>query len=548
MESPTPQTSSPILTLPTELLARIFLFCVPMSFKKLSSDLGHVCKQWRLTALTTPELWASVVFSRPKWTSEMLIRARLAPLILRADLKQQSSEIVVPIITQNISRLRILELTAARSALTELLKDLISEAPALESLSLGTDQTPVDRFQIPDSILPQPTRNPLLWHLKLSGCAFAWDSPRYLQLTKLELHNISKMQRFNLSGLLGFLLLIPRLLDLVLVNSLPAVTEGSLIDLPYLTTLMLEDEMDRVVCVLRHLSFPDTVLSQFNLHTPSTWSREEEFYGLLRKLYPRINQRNLTFSLTCSNQTLSFALIKESGRSIISFSVSGRSIRYWSSWSFAKLVTIFPPVNIKTLILGTSTTTVPTTYDKSHKDDLGVQMNNWALLSTLAGVETLHILDHPPVMFLECLLERAMNCIGVCVRWSTSHVGPDGQGRQFLPRLKNLTLSGVNFSRPMAANCPTVYEVIISYLWARKRFGSPLISARLEGSCLNIYREDLARLEYMVDVTFALRKDGLPTGRLLDFEYNPQAAVISVFTRLQTLLILRNQLPEKEES
>ncbi|TFK64113.1 hypothetical protein BDN72DRAFT_963455 [Pluteus cervinus] len=555
-QSPTHQETSLILTLPVELLARIFLFCVPMSFEKLSSDLwwiglSHVCQRWRHIALTTPGLWASIVFSRPKWTSEMLTRARQAPLILRANLEQQSSEKVVPIITHNISRLRILELTASRSTLTELLKDLEAEAPALESLSIATGQTyvPIAGFQIPDTILPPGSRNIMLWHLKLSGCAFAWDSPRYLQLTKLELHRISERQRLSLPEFLRFLPLIPRLSDLVLVDSLPSAAEGALVNLPHLTTLVVEDQKDRLLCFLSHITFPDTVLPQLSLRMPPEWPTHYNFYQTLRKSYPkRIKHRNLTFSLTCLDEKLSFSLIKESGRPIVSFSISGKLVRSRFSWSFAKLVTIFSSCHIKTLILGASTTVIPTIFDSQlwNQALLSAEMSYWEPLNALEGVETLYILDHPPVMFLECLLERAMNCIGVCIRWSTTHVGSDGRGRQLLPELKHLGLSGVNFSRPVDTNCPTVYEVIISYLWARKRFGSPLTSAHLGPSCTNIYREDLALLEYMMDVTISLDsdylKETLPTARLpLDFENDPQATAISVFTELRTLLILHDR-------
>lgn len=56
----------PVLTLPMEILAHIFVGCLPRHGRVRPSahmpplTLAHICGQWRDIALSTPELWSSV--------------------------------------------------------------------------------------------------------------------------------------------------------------------------------------------------------------------------------------------------------------------------------------------------------------------------------------------------------------------------------------------------------------------------------------------------------------------------------------------------------
>ncbi|TDL13631.1 hypothetical protein BD410DRAFT_735089 [Rickenella mellea] len=64
--------------LPFELLAKIFLFCLPITFPRPSRReapllLGRVCRVWRSVSLHTPQLWAQIILeyfflSNPKHT------------------------------------------------------------------------------------------------------------------------------------------------------------------------------------------------------------------------------------------------------------------------------------------------------------------------------------------------------------------------------------------------------------------------------------------------------------------------------------------------
>lgn len=85
---------------PVEILSEIFLRCVPDSYEELNADLSwiptvsHVNRHWREVALACPELWTSIIFSKPKWVPVMLSRSKKAPLVIKVDLDECSFDIL----------------------------------------------------------------------------------------------------------------------------------------------------------------------------------------------------------------------------------------------------------------------------------------------------------------------------------------------------------------------------------------------------------------------------------------------------------------------
>ncbi|KAI0284067.1 hypothetical protein BC826DRAFT_894091, partial [Russula brevipes] len=81
-------TLAPISILPPEVLARIFHLVAVLPWHKLESlkwiSVTHVCRHWRQVALDDSSLWARISgwmpVARITWVSEMLARARNAPL------------------------------------------------------------------------------------------------------------------------------------------------------------------------------------------------------------------------------------------------------------------------------------------------------------------------------------------------------------------------------------------------------------------------------------------------------------------------------------
>lgn len=84
---------APIARLPPEILADIFVRCIPVSIRKLHNDFSwlnvtRVNSRWRNVSIACPDFWTTLLFSRPKWTPVMLARSKMASLIVRVDLRK----------------------------------------------------------------------------------------------------------------------------------------------------------------------------------------------------------------------------------------------------------------------------------------------------------------------------------------------------------------------------------------------------------------------------------------------------------------------------
>jgi hypothetical protein len=151
----------PISVLPPEILARVFHFLVlkelPFTGRERRKKLGwirvtHVCRHWREVALDNSSLWAKIwaIPTNPKWISEMLARAKNAPLDVEfkaaANLKSNREALLV--ITPHISHTRRLRLHSLFTCHSDFIRGIYScEAPALEHFELadGGDSTNIFR-------------------------------------------------------------------------------------------------------------------------------------------------------------------------------------------------------------------------------------------------------------------------------------------------------------------------------------------------------------------------------------------------------------------
>ncbi|KAK7025182.1 hypothetical protein R3P38DRAFT_3396120 [Favolaschia claudopus] len=164
----------PVARLPPEILAAIFVRCIPTSVIKLKSDLSwlnitRVSRAWRDIALACPDFWSTLVFHRPMWTPVMLERSKMASLIIRLNLKKEHA---VPdgILLDHASRLGILEIPCGRG---------------------------------PASRMRQSRGARRAMHLE--SCAFPWDSGWFVGLTDLHLEKINLVQRPTMETFLGIL-------------------------------------------------------------------------------------------------------------------------------------------------------------------------------------------------------------------------------------------------------------------------------------------------------------------------------------------------------
>lgn len=80
----------PISQLPPEILSKIFADCVAECRESTNSlewiRVTHVSHHWRTVAFDCPSLWGNPVFTRPKWTEEMLRHSNMTSLVVKADL------------------------------------------------------------------------------------------------------------------------------------------------------------------------------------------------------------------------------------------------------------------------------------------------------------------------------------------------------------------------------------------------------------------------------------------------------------------------------
>ncbi|KAG5638349.1 hypothetical protein H0H81_000482 [Sphagnurus paluster] len=222
---------APISRLPPEILSKIFAFRAaeaaegpsPLGWIKLT----HVSRHWRAVALESPRLWANLVFTRPKWSEEMLKRSKMASLIVKADLTCITPRIfdAVRLALLHGPRIQELQLRAASSTIERLLtKEFRFEAPMIHSLTISIP--PVTRFgtdmgfTIPSHVLQGET--PYLRKLQLERCNINWDSSLLNGLTHLKIHNCA---RPTTRQLLDALERMPSLQVLNLADALPTSPE-----------------------------------------------------------------------------------------------------------------------------------------------------------------------------------------------------------------------------------------------------------------------------------------------------------------------------------
>ncbi|KAF7290335.1 Carboxypeptidase [Mycena chlorophos] len=183
---------SPIQTLPTELLAVIFLHLCSSGtdWESPTIRLTAVCRRWTQIANSVAALWSSVaLFSQQENRLKVhLERSKTQPLELQlVDLR--ASELI-PLVFAHANRIRSLYVQGTAVLLVEWMEKMAeTEFPLLRSLSLHATaydkKTPQDLdVVVPDVILTDKT--PILVDFILNGIDFkSWQSFRGLEKISL---------------------------------------------------------------------------------------------------------------------------------------------------------------------------------------------------------------------------------------------------------------------------------------------------------------------------------------------------------------------------
>jgi hypothetical protein len=256
----------PISLLPSEILARVFHLLVlaepPLSGGR---SLGwirvtHVCQHWRQVALDDSSLWAKIwgIPTNTKWISEMLARAKNAPLDIEFNAFTWSSADALLMIPPHISHTRQLRFHC-QSALHPDREIYSWDAPALELFELTViGYSPIAFLDLGGNMLFNG-HAPRLRTFSLSRVIIPWSLIPRGQLTQLKIAypNEDVNSPGDLSQLIDLLVNCPAIeilaLDFCLPSQLTEFPHGRTIRLSHLSRLRLCGSTSRIMNMLKML-------------------------------------------------------------------------------------------------------------------------------------------------------------------------------------------------------------------------------------------------------------------------------------------------------
>ena len=265
-----------ISLLPPEILARVFHFLALEEEPPCSrgQNLGwiratHVCRIWRQVALGDASLWARIAGSptNTELISEMLVRARNAPLDVDIDLRRASDPEVLDVFCPHISHTRELRLHGLSTPYSDSLRGIYSlEAPALEHFQLGVSITSPITIRNPGGKALFKGLAPRLRTFSLFQVFVPWSLIPRGQLTQLKIVLFNEASptdfpsRGDLNQFIDLLVNCPGLEILVLESCLPSqltqIPYGQTIYLPRLSRLCLGGSSSRITSLMKMLKVP----------------------------------------------------------------------------------------------------------------------------------------------------------------------------------------------------------------------------------------------------------------------------------------------------
>ncbi|KAF8216639.1 hypothetical protein K438DRAFT_1797574 [Mycena galopus ATCC 62051] len=537
----------PISRLPPEILADIFVRCVPTSIRKLHSDLSwlhvtRVSSRWRGVALSCPDLWSTLLFSRPKWMPVMLVRSKMASLAVHVDLKKDAANSPEPILLEHTLRLGTLDIRSPQHQLTTFLANLehANSAPRLQCIKVvNTDTNNLGQggMWLPSNLFRrtevmenrQVGRQPGVW-LHLEACAFPWDSGWYSHLVHLHLENIHSAQRPTIEAFLAILIASPNLQTLTLIHCSPTThRRGCLVELPCLTTLTIKsDPPSPCLRLLGYLKIPPSATIDATVK-----GNYDNQYKVYQDLFP-------AFTMDSPPETYDTVQIAHKPTSF-TFSLFHSAHPEWSrilradtAWSYLNAIEAMKTVrnyldfsNVTTLHLrGMDCLPPPPAYeyteDVAHRHTLSL----WDTLGrALPRVHTLHLHKSFPALWLDFLLTQAMLLVGVMHYRSCFSVpmlpprpadiskakkqrglpfrDPDGALTHGWPGLRCLALHEINLSERVneQQGPPACSDVLLALLWARRQGRAPIWRLEIK-DCTNVSKSYLPYFRLFADVEY----------------------------------------------
>ncbi|THU87164.1 hypothetical protein K435DRAFT_782564, partial [Dendrothele bispora CBS 962.96] len=161
---------SPIRRIPNEILAEIFVTCLPYSsvyhcpttIDKTPLKFMSICKNWKRVALSTPRLWCraylvgadvELLKGQIRGIDMWLQRSGELPLSLSIDNHHQNGKLLAQVFERCCSRWRALDLTLTSPTLMELMKAVPKENMSkLEAVSIRKEAFVDDSPQFTESL------------------------------------------------------------------------------------------------------------------------------------------------------------------------------------------------------------------------------------------------------------------------------------------------------------------------------------------------------------------------------------------------------------
>ena len=265
----------PIFLLPTEILARVFHLLVreerPLSGRR---NLGwirvtHVCQHWRQVALDDSSLWAKIwgIPKNTKWISEMLARAKDAPLDIEFSLSKNLE--ALRMIRSQLSRTRRLRFHNLEMYRPDSVREIFSwKAPALEHFELTSTTNVSISFGDLDGNMLFKGHAPRLRTFSLSQVVIPWSLIPRGQLTQLKIFHPYEDYLGELEQLIDLLVNCPALEFLYLNRCLPSqlaeFSHGQTIHLSHLSRLRLCGSTSRILNTLKMLKLPSSTTLHLN--------------------------------------------------------------------------------------------------------------------------------------------------------------------------------------------------------------------------------------------------------------------------------------------